>query len=399
MKVQQSIPMLPVAEAAQLFSTEPVSTKSYYDPDWWELERQAIFMRTWIHIGHVCEIPETGSFIRREVEFANASLLIVRGKDGEVRTFHNVCTHRGTQLTKDTCGKRAKFSCPYHMWTFGTDGTLLSAPDFEKFYVDKHEVGLKPVATEIVAGMIFINFDPSPKETARQFLGPIAEEMESLPGARAVDFIEWTYEIPANWKTNFDNFQENYHLRFIHKSAAGQATGPENPFGYPTHYGFSGPHRSQRLWKNPAPQPGSPTQRLAHAASVKLAAEEGLDFPKVDFKLFPCFHVVAMPPAQHFTHTHYPLGHARTRSVVRMYWTRKPDTAARALFQEFAAMSIRDVLTEDRPAVISAQQGLSSGAISHIHLQEHEVLLRHLHGEVARRVEDYLAERQVGGSA
>jgi len=400
MKVQQSIPMLPVAEAVKLFAPGPIPAKSYYDAEWWELERRAIFMRTWIHIGHVCEIPESGSFIRREVEFAKASLLIMRGKDGEVRAFHNACTHRGTQLTSETCGKRATFSCPYHMWTFGTDGALLSAPDFEKFHVDKEDVGLKAVATEVVAGMIFINFDPAPRETVREFLGPIVEEMEMLPVARAVDFVEWTYDIPANWKTNFDNFQENYHLRFIHKSAAGQATGPENPFGYPTHYGFYGPHRSQRLWKNPAPHPGSAIQRMAHAGSAELAAEEGLDFPKTDFKLFPCFHIVGIPPAQQFTHTHYPLGPDRTRAVVRMYWTKQPDTAVRALFQEFAAMSIRDVLTEDRPAVVSAQRGLSSGAISHLHLQDHEVLLRHMHTEVVLRVEEYLAEScQEGASA
>src|ERR1022692_2684318 len=78
--------------------TDPIPARPYYDPDWFELERQAIFRRSWLQIGHVCELPEPGSFIRREVEVANASLLIVRGKDGQIRAFHNVCTHRGTQL-------------------------------------------------------------------------------------------------------------------------------------------------------------------------------------------------------------------------------------------------------------------------------------------------------------
>ena len=81
--------------------TDPIPARAYYDPEWFELERQAIFMRSWIEVGHVCELPEPGSWIRRELEFANASILIVRGKDNQIRAFYNACTHRGTQLAHD----------------------------------------------------------------------------------------------------------------------------------------------------------------------------------------------------------------------------------------------------------------------------------------------------------
>lgn len=396
MNVQQSIAMLPTEEAAKLRGRGPVSSKPYYDPEWWELERKAIFMRSWLHIGHVCEIPEPGSFIRREVEFARASLLIVRGKDSEVRTFHNACTHRGTQLTQDSCGKRSQFSCPYHMWTFGTDGRLLSAPDFERFYVAKEDVGLKQVATEVLAGMIFINLDPGPKQTLHEFFGPIADELEQLPVAKAVDFTEWTYEIPANWKTNFDNFQENYHLRFIHPRTGEQTIAEENPFGYPTQYGFAGPHRSQTLWRNPNPPPIAPTLLLGYGRGAALAQKDGMSFPKTDFKLFPCLHVVGLPPSQQFTHTHWPLGPDRTRGIIRMYWTREDDCASRAFARELAAMSIRDVLSEDRFAVESAQRGLNSGAVEMLHLQDHEMLLRHLYETVQEKVGEYLAGQAAG---
>ena len=150
MNVQRSIEMLPTEQAAKLRGEGPVSARPYFDPEWWELERRAIFLRTWLHVGHVCEIPEPGSFVLREVEFARASLLIVRGKDGEVRAFHNVCTHRGTQLVEEAAGRRAQFSCRYHLWTFGTDGRLLSAPDFERFHLTKEDCALKPVQTEVI---------------------------------------------------------------------------------------------------------------------------------------------------------------------------------------------------------------------------------------------------------
>ena len=95
MNLHNPIEMLPVPEAAKLRGTGPVSSRPYYDPDWWELERKAIFMRTWIWVGHVCELPEPGTWIRRELEFANASILIVRGKDNVLRAFHDTCRHRG----------------------------------------------------------------------------------------------------------------------------------------------------------------------------------------------------------------------------------------------------------------------------------------------------------------
>ena len=231
----------------------------YTDPDFLRLEQQYLWKRSWLYALHADELPRPGSF--RMWRKTGAPIIIIRGKDGEVRAFHNVCTHRGTQLVDEASGKRSQFSCRYHMWTFGTDGRLMSAPDFERFYVAKEDCSLKQLPTQVLAGMIFVNFDPSPKQSVREFFGPIAEEMELLPVARAVEFTEWCYEIEANWKLNFDNFQENYHLRFIHPRTGAQAFGPENPLGYPSHYGFSGPHRSQTLWFNPDPPPPALTFR------------------------------------------------------------------------------------------------------------------------------------------
>lgn len=387
-----AIPMLPIEEAAGLRGRGPVDARPWFDPAWWELERKAVWMRSWLPLAHVCEVPEPGSFIRREVEFARASLLVVRGRDGAVRAFHNACTHRGTQIVSEICGRKNTFTCPYHAWTFGSDGRLLSAPDFERFYVDKAAVGLKPVACEVVAGLVFINFDPAPRETAREFFGAIADDMDRLPMAHATGFSEWTYEIAANWKTNFDNFQENYHLKFIHPRTGSAIIGPENPMGYPTHYGFSGPHRSQTLWQNPAPPPTPPGMVEGYARLFAHGTASVPPFAKTDFKLFPALHIVGLPPNQ-FTHSHWPIDAGRTRGVIRMYWTAPPANASAAYGRELSSMAIRDVLSEDRPAVESGQRGLNSGAIDQVHLQDHEMLLRHLYETVTRMVEDYRAEQ------
>jgi len=136
---------------------EPVPAGPYYRAEYFELEREAVFRRSWLQIGHVSELPEPGSFMVRPVEVANASILIVRGKDGEIRAFHNVCTHRGTELVAEESGKQFFFSCPYHKWTFNDEGELRSAPDFEQFFVEKSQCALAKVAVDVCAGLIFIN--------------------------------------------------------------------------------------------------------------------------------------------------------------------------------------------------------------------------------------------------
>ena len=278
------------------------------------------------------------------------------------------------------------------MWTYGTDGRLLSAPDFERFYVKKEDCTLKSVPCEVLGGFIFINFDPRPRQTLRDFFGPIAEELEALPSARATHFTECRYEIAANWKTNFDNFQENYHLRFIHPRTSAATCWDENPFGYPVAYGFSGPHRSQTLPTNPNPPPPSPAMLDAYQRIGVIGAREGLVFDKADFKLFPAFHVVGLAPNQ-FSHTMWPLGPDRTRGQVRFYFTSDNDSASKLYAREMTTMTILDVLCEDRDAIVSAQKGLASGAVSQVHFQDHEMLPRHLYETVQALVADYQAEQ------
>src|SRR3546814_18681026 len=100
--------------------------------------------------------------------------------------------------------------------------------------------------------------------------------METLPVATATTFSEYVYEIDGNWKLTYDNFQENYHLRFIHpRSGGGGAVGPDNPFGYPTRYGFHGESRTQTIWTNPAPKL-SATQMLAFGKVVPTLLQTGL---------------------------------------------------------------------------------------------------------------------------
>lgn len=380
--------------------TDPIPAGPYYKPEYFELEREAIFKRTWLQMGHVSEIAQPGSFMVRPLEFANTSILIVHGNDGKIRAFHNVCTHRGTQLVSEESGKRASFTCRYHAWTFNYDGALRGAPDFDRFYVDKSKCGLPEVAVDVCAKLIFVNLDKSPQQSLREYLGPLAAQLETLHVARATHFSEYTYEIDANWKLTYDNFQENYHLRFIHPRSGAAAGGPDNPFGYPVKYGFHGPHRTQTIWTNPAPDI-KPIQKFAFGKVAQAIAADGLaNTPngREYFALFPNFFILGSPMTP-FSHTVMPIAADKSRGVIRLYWVGPDDSASKRFAREYAMCTALDVHAEDRAVIEAGQRGLNSGALTHIHYQEHEALCRHLFLSVDSHVQAYQAARRAAVGA
>jgi phenylpropionate dioxygenase-like ring-hydroxylating dioxygenase large terminal subunit len=389
-------------DPASWLGTGPIPAGPYYRADYFEFEREAIFRRTWLQIGHISELPRRGSFIVRPIEIANASILVTRGNDGSLRAFHNVCTHRGTQLVAEAAGTRSSFSCPYHKWTFGNDGALRAAPDFERFDVEKEHCNLRDVAVETCGGLVFVNLDRSPPQGLREFLGPLADRLETFPANRATAFAEYTYEIEANWKLTYDNFQENYHLRFIHPRSGEAATGPDNPFGYPVRYGFHGPHRTQTIWSNPAAVP-KPIQKIAFGKAVGFALAEATtpagSAPSKDYlAIFPNFFILGSPISP-FSHCVMPIGATRSRGVIRLYWNGEDDSASKRFAREYAMCTAFDIHAEDRAVIEGGQRGLSSGALEHIHFQTHEVLCRHLFENVNERVEAYRAQQRHAGAS
>lgn len=389
--------MPPTNDDGAGLGTDPIPAGPYHREDYFELEREAVFRRSWLNIGHMAELPEPDSFIVRPVEVLDASLLITRNKEGSLRAFHNVCTHRGTQLVSESAGKRASFTCPYHAWTFGGDGQLRSAPDFERFHIEKSQCNLHEVSVAVCAGLIFVNFDSNISQSLREYLGPLAEQLETLPVAKATAFSEYTYEINANWKLTYDNFQENYHLRFIHPRSGAAAGGPENPFGYPEEYGFYGPHRTQQIWSNPAPVI-KPLQGFAFGKAAQAAMADGVGGPNGSeyYALFPNFFILGTPMTP-FSHCVMPLGAGKSRGVIRLYWAGPDDSASKRFAREFQMTTALDVHAEDRAVIEAGHRGLSSGALEHIHFQSQEVLCRHFFHTVNNRVEAYKAERRATG--
>ncbi len=132
----------------------------YRDPEFFELEKERIFRRSWQLLCHTSDIPRPGDY--HTFDFLGESLVAIRGEDGTVRCFHNVCRHRAARLLDDSkghCGRRV--TCPYHAWTYSTDGRLVGVPNrsaFPGLVPERH--GLAPVEHEIFLGFVFVRLEP-----------------------------------------------------------------------------------------------------------------------------------------------------------------------------------------------------------------------------------------------
>lgn len=185
----------------------------YTSPDVFEREQDRVFRRNWVSVGRVSEIPDAGDRFR--IDVAGEPLLIVRGKDGEVRALSAVCRHRW-MLLGEGAESSGTISCPYHKWTYALDGSLMAAPLMEQAEgFDRAECALPSFACEIWNGFVFVNLSGDAEPLAKQ-LQPLADEFApwKMDEMEIVGRIE--FDQAYNWKVLADNFMEAYHHFAIH---------------------------------------------------------------------------------------------------------------------------------------------------------------------------------------
>jgi p-cumate 2,3-dioxygenase alpha subunit len=210
-------------------------------------ERERIFSRAWLYLGHESELGENGAYRRRAV--GGRPLVFVRGSDGGIRALHNTCPHRGAIVCRQDAGVARTFQCFYHAWTFDNRGRLVGLPD-EAGYApgfDRAERSLRPVARhESYRGFHFVCFDRDATPLseylagAREILDLVADQ--SLDGSMRVLPGEQRYSIRANWKLLAENSIDGYHGLPVHKTyfAYLQGTGAL----WPTEGALSGKSRA-----------------------------------------------------------------------------------------------------------------------------------------------------------
>ena len=189
-----------------------LAQRFYTDPAVYELELERVIARNWVVAGHQSELPDAGDF--KVFNVANESAIIVRGKDGQLRAFANVCRHRGSLVCLEQSGNADRFMCPYHGWIYDTEGRLTAARSMSDDF-DDVEWGLKPVSFDLIGGFLLVCFsDDAPGlEGAKTEL---AEPMAMFDFDNLKMAAHKGYDIPANWKLAVENYQECYHCVTAH---------------------------------------------------------------------------------------------------------------------------------------------------------------------------------------
>ena len=185
----------------------------YTDQSVFAAEKEKIFARTWQVVGHASQIANPGDFFTTEL--VGEPLVFVRGLDGKLRGFYNVCRHRAGPPAEG-CGSRRLFRCGYHGWTYGLDGALISATEIEGVEGFRPEdFALAPVRTEEWFNLVFANLEAE-APPLRESLGELPRQAEKFPFPEMKLFERRTYDMKCNWKTYMDNYLEGYHLPSVH---------------------------------------------------------------------------------------------------------------------------------------------------------------------------------------
>jgi phenylpropionate dioxygenase-like ring-hydroxylating dioxygenase large terminal subunit len=374
--------------------TGPVSIEPYISPEHFELERERIFRKVWLNACRVEQLSEPGDYFVKDIGVCSASVIIVRGRDGKIRAFHNVCSHRGNKIAYDAQGRAAALSCRFHGWTYGLDGSLQLVPDEENFFgLDKECLGLTPVHVDVWEGFVFVSLDPDPEETLQEYLGELASELHGYPfDDTSSTAFSWRTEINANWKLVKDAFQETAHTPFQHSRSLPDAYVSEaNPFTHLLDVKLCGRHARASLFGNIAHQP-SPVQALAYkyGSTLVSAARPGevsatkpvgvnptgsRDWAFEMHVFFPSF-FVAVAEGNYFTHQFLPLAVDRTLWESTTYYPRARSLAQR-FSQETSRVIFRDIMAEDGRQIEETQSVLGSGAKQEFVLKDEEILVRH----------------------
>ena len=199
----------------------------FSDPAIFEMERQRLFARSWQFLAHVSEVPQRGDYVVRRI--LDDSFIVIRGDDGEIRVLLNMCRHRGMQVCRTELGHAKRLVCPYHMWSYRNDGSLVGVPFHNEAYggedvLPRGEMGLlQPPATAFVHGMVMVNLDPDAPpvdQSVGAFMPYLAFYL--APSAAGVEFRgpqRWRFK--ANWKISSENFGGDiYHTPHTHASVA-----------------------------------------------------------------------------------------------------------------------------------------------------------------------------------
>ena len=351
---------------------------TYHSSALFDLEREKLFLTHWQVVGHVGDIPAAGDWLAFDLLGERA--VVMRGNDGVVRAFHNLCRHRGARVVDGTKGHcKGAIVCPFHGWVYNLDGTLRGAARPSSFgELKREEFGLKPIEMEIFHGFIFLRFKDGPQPSVAELLAPYEVDFSAydLDKLLPVRNLDWTAELPVNWKSVRDVDNEGYHVALAHPSLQEL-------------YGRT--YRDLHLKNGLSVSIGWFDEGMARGWSVKNYVKISPPRPDLPahlqkawtyYGLFPNAVFAITPEGAQF-YQEIPVSPGRTRLTGRMY--RRPDESRQSRLARYLAFRI-DRLTsaEDQQLSIWSNESMKSEAFEGFHLSDLEYGLRRHHDGLRR---------------
>ncbi len=352
---------------------------SYHSPALLELEKEHVFRNHWQIVGHVSDVPDAGDFLAMDVVGERA--LVVRGKDGVVRGFLNMCRHRGSRVVADNQGNcKNALVCPFHGWVYNLDGTLRGAARPRSFPdLDKEAFGLQQIETEVWMGFIFIRFRPGPQPAVAELMKSVETEFAHYRSAEMVpSWGIWTQTSPVNWKSVRDVDNEGYHVAMAHPALQDLygATYFDEPFvngvsrSFATYNPHAGRRWSVRNYVRIAPRPQWLPEHLREAWLY--------------YGIFPNA-VIAITPETVQFYQEFPLstGETMLRGAIYRYADESREQAA----ARYLAFRIdRDTMAEDVQLSVWSNESMVSEAFGGFYLSDLEYGVRTHHDHLRARI-------------
>lgn len=354
----------------------------YRDPEFFELEKELVFRQSWQVVCHVNDVPRSGDF--HTFEFLGQAVVVIRGEDGQVRSFHNACRHRAARLVdgpKGRCGRR--ITCPYHAWTYGLDGRLLTVPQRDAYEgLDTERHGLVPLEHEIFMGFVFVRFAPG-LPSVREMAAPYVHELEAYRLEELVPQGRVTLRPRAvNWKNVADNYSDGLHIPVAHP-------GLTRLFG--NSYGIEAQPWIDKMWGRLREAPSSNWSEGRYQALLPKVAHLPDDRQRLwtYFKLWPNVAFDIYPDQVDFMQF-VPV--SATETLIREIAYVHPDDRREMRAARFLNWRInRQVNKEDKTLIERVQEGMGSEGYTPGPLGKGEVCLR----SFARRMRQLIPESRL----
>jgi phenylpropionate dioxygenase-like ring-hydroxylating dioxygenase large terminal subunit len=342
---------------------------TYADPEFFAVERDRVFRPSWQIVCHASDIPGPGDY--HLLEWLGESILVIRGEDGQVRAFTNVCRHRGARILDGSSGCARRLVCPYHAWTYDSAGRLTGVP-MKASYGDAFDTadhGLSPVQLENFLGFLFVRLHDDGGPSVAAMMAPHAAEVAPyrFPDLRALGRVTLRPRA-VNWKNIGDNYSDGLHIAVAHP-------GLRRLMG--DGYGVEASAHVDRMWGPIVARPSANLSERAYQRFLPDVPHLPADRQRLwtYFKLWPNMAFDIYPDQVDFM-TWLPV--SPTRTLIREISYALPDTRRTMKAARYLNWRInRQVNAEDTDLVERVQAGMASASFTVGPLSEQEVALRH----------------------